>query len=377
MAMVRFIVVALFFDALAPLLPYMAVGNGISVQQFQLLLGACYLVFALSQLASASIIAGLGVYRAIALSSLGMGGVGLVMCLAEEAILFASMFLMLFACNGVGANATRVALRAASSEEGFKRLLAWVTGAVEIKQMAMPLLVAAIAAALGWRWALASLVLPVLLVGGWMQLMPRQWPLAQGDVETSGWINIASRPTFFMPSLIAAAFEIGFSPVSARLPFILSTEIGLDPLLTGLVLSGSSAAVAAGLFISGYLAKHRSSRCLINIGLMLLCIGLSCTVAGTQFGWQFGWYYAVLGMIVMQAALGFIVIPCAADAINTVEADRVRASALFGFLQPVVCGLAVAFAALIPGSGMLVALLMMALSLGLIVLLLACRQSIS
>ncbi|MBB3213817.1 hypothetical protein FHW67_003118 [Herbaspirillum sp. Sphag1AN] len=369
-AMVRFVVVALFFDALAPLLPYMADGNAISVQQFQSLLGACYLVFALSQLASASIIAVLGVYRAIALSSLSMSGVGLVMCLAEDAMVFSSMFLTLFACNGVGANATRVALRTASSEAGFKRLLAWITGAVEIKQMAMPVVVAAITAAFGWRWALAALVLPVLLVGGWMQLMPRQWPAAQANAVTSGWIKIASTRTFLMPTLIAAAFEIGFSPVSARLPFILSTELALSPLMTGLVLSCSSAAVAAGLLISGYLATSRSSRSLINLGLLLLCTGLCCTVAGTQFGW----HYAVSGMIVMQTACGFIVIPCAADAINTVEVDRVRASALFGFVQPVVCGLAVAFAALIPGSGTVVALLMMALSLCLMVLLLAYRQ---
>lgn len=368
--MVRFVVVALFFDALAPLLPYMADGNAISVQQFQTLLGACYLVFALSQLASASIIAVLGVYRAIALSSLSMSGVGLVMCLAEDAMVFSSMFLTLFACNGVGANATRVALRTASSEAGFKRLLAWITGAVEIKQMAMPVVVAAITAAFGWRWALAALVLPVLLVGGWMQLMPRQWPAAQANAVTSGWIKIASTRTFLMPTLIAAAFEIGFSPVSARLPFILSTELALSPLMTGLVLSCSSAAVAAGLLISGYLATSRSSRSLINLGLLLLCTGLCCTVAGTQFGW----HYAVSGMIVMQTACGFIVIPCAADAINTVEVDRVRASALFGFVQPVVCGLAVAFAALIPDSGTVVALLMMALSFCLMVLLLAYRQ---
>jgi len=368
--MVRFIVVALFFDALAPLLPYMAVGHDISVRQFQCLLGACYVIFSLSQLASVSVIAVVGVYRSIALSSLCMSGAGFVICLAGDAVLFASMFVALFVCNGVGANATRVALRAASSETRFKRLLAWVTGAVEIKQMAMPFLVGVITAALGWRWALAALVLPVFVVGFWMQLVHGQWPhVAQSDAQTSGWRNIASKPAFFMPTLIAAAFEIGFSPVSARLPFILSAEAGLDPLMTGLVLSFSSAAVAAGLLISGYLATHRSSRSLIKLGVALMCIGLGCLVAGTQLGTS----YAVLGMIVMQGAFGFIVIPCAADAINTPERDRVRASALFGFLQPVVCGLAVALAACIPGSGVAVAMVMASLSLCLIVLLLACR----
>ena len=343
----RFIVVALFFDALAPLLPTMALDNDISTRQFQFLLGACYVVFALSQLASACI-ATIGAYRAIAASSLLMSIAGFFMALADDALWFSSMFFTLFACNGIGASATRVALRAASTEAGFKRLLAWVTGAVEIKQIAMPLLVGAVAAGFGWRWALVALMLPVFAVALWMQLGYRQWHIVEHPVPTSGWCKIAASPAFFMPTLIAAAFEIGFSPVSAQLPFILSTDAGLDALMTGLLLSCSS-------------------RRLMKLGLLLMCVGLLCMLVGRYAELV----YAITGMIAMQAALGFIVIPCAADAINTRHEDKAQASALFGFLQPVVCGVALALAAMMPASGVLLAIAMTLLSVCLIGLLLA------
>ncbi|WP_167541896.1 MFS transporter [Herbaspirillum rhizosphaerae] len=371
----RFVVVALFFDALAPLLPAMANSNQLSTQQFQLLLGVCYIAFSLSQLASVPIIAMLGVYRPAALSCILLGIAGLTLCAANDAVLFSMAFLAMFAVNGIGANATRVALREANSDQGFKRILAWASGIVEVKQIAMPALVGIVAATFGWRWALVMLVLPVLMIGLWLSLAQRgqRTDTTAKVAQASNWRNIMMTPAFFMPTLSAASFQVSFAPAAARLPFFLSDTTGFDPVSAGLTLSCASGLVAAGMFLSGCLAPRRSSRNLIGIGIMVVFAGLSCMLAGTYFGTP----YAIAGLILVQAAFGFIIIPCSADAIDATPSERVKASALFGFIQPIVGGLAVALAGRIPGTEVFISATMTFTSLCLLVFLLGCHVRMS
>ncbi|MFZ1181423.1 MAG: MFS transporter [Herbaspirillum sp.] len=336
--MTRFVVVALFFDALVPLFPSMVTSYRLTDQQFQMVLGACYFAFAGAQLVSVSVISRLGLYGSVSVSCLGVGIAALCVCLADDAMLFATVLVFMFACNSIGSNATRVALRDASSDHGFKRLTAWLGSAVEIQQIAMPFLAGAMIATLGWRWALMALVAPVMVAGMWIGYAKkgRETALSRHATAASDWRKIASMPAFLRPTLLAVSFELAFMPISVRLPFVLSEEAGLEPFMMGLALSAASVAVAAGLLISGWLAPHRSSRMLVQCGAGMMAAGLACMLMSRSGDLA----YAIVGMVIVQAAFGFIIIPCSADAMDACPSHRARASALFGFIQPVAGGAA-------------------------------------
>lgn len=349
-AVARFMLVALFFDALAPLFPQMAAGYEISPDQFQGIVGAAYIAFALSQLASVKAINLFGLYRTAAISCLYLGIASVLICLLREPIVFALLFVSMFVVNSVGSNATRVALRDATSDDGFRRLFALASGAVEIKQIAMPLLAGAVAAAYGWRPALLTLVTPVVLAGIFIELAARDGsrPNSQPVIESgfSRWAAIVTMPSFLAPTLIASAFQIAFGPLSARLPFVLSEASSLDSLTIGLVLSVASAAVALGFFASAHLSPRMSSTSIVLIGVALMVMGTATMTAGYAFG--FG--TTITGIVVVQSSLGFIMTACSGDALSASDRYRTNASALFGFLQPTAGGASVILAGTLPLS---------------------------
>lgn len=345
-AVTRFVTVALFFDALAPLFPQIAASHSLSDNFFQALLGGCYIAFACSQLASVPVIRVIGLYRTSALSCIFLGLATALIFINENAHLFAAVFISMFAVNSIGSNATRVVLRDATSDDGYKRLLAWASGAVEIMQIAMPLVAGVLVAAFGWRWALVALVAPVVIAGVWIEIVGRgqlgREDRIRSDASTSSegssWKAVLARPAFIIPTLIAASFQVAFSPLSARLPFILSNEAELSPAMVGLVLSLASGVVALGFFVSGYLVAHLSSENLIQVGIALMTAGLAFMSVG--YIWHV--YYTISGIILLQAAFGFIITPCSGDALNTHGQHRPIASAVFGFVQPMAGGFSVA-----------------------------------
>lgn len=370
--MARFVVVALFFDTLVPLFPSMVASYHLTDQQFQMVLGACYFAFAGAQLVSVPVISRLGLYRSVSMSCLGVGIAALCLCLADDAMLFATVFVLMFACNSIGSNATRVALRDASSEHGFKRLTAWLGSVVEIQQIAMPFLAGVMIATLGWRYALMALVAPVMAAGMWIGYARkgRETALSRNDDDASGWKKIASMPAFLIPTLLAVCFELAFMPISVRLPFVLSEEAGLEPFMMGLALSAASVAVAAGLLISGWLAPHRSSRVLVQCGAGMVAAGLACMLVGRSEDL----IYAIVGMVIVQAAFGFIIIPCSADAMDACPSHRTRAAALFGFIQPVAGGAAMLATGAMEALNSSIAMVMTAVSFCLLSLLLVAQR---
>ena len=78
-------------------------------------------------------------------------------------------------------------------------------------------------------------------------------------------------------------------------------------------------------------------------------------------------YYAVAGILLVQGALGFIVVPCSEDALSAFENRRATASALFGFVQSVVGGLSVAVAGGVGASNVGVSAALTIISLCLII----------
>ncbi len=357
-AVARFMLVALFFDALAPLFPQIAASYDISPDQFQSIVGAAYIAFALSQLASVKVINRFGLYGTAAMSCIYLGIASVLICLFREPVVFALLFVSMFIVNSFGSNATRVALREATSDDGFRRLFAWASGAVEIKQIAMPLLAGAVAAAYGWRPALLILVTPVVLAGLFIAFASRDGsrPKSRPVVESgfSRWAAIVTMPSFLAPTLIAAAFQIAFGPLSARLPFVLGEASSLDSLTIGLVLSVASAAVALGFFVSAHLSPRISSTSMVLIGVALMIVGTATMTAGSAVGSG----TTITGIVVVQSSLGFIMTACSGDALSASDRYRTSASALFGFLQPTVGGASVILAGTLPFSnaGTLIAL---------------------
>jgi len=363
-AVARFVVVALFFDSLAPLFPQMAASYGLSSNYFQILLGVSYAAFAAFQLVSVPIINRIGIFRTITLSSIYLGVAAVLLCLSNHILIFAAVLLSMFIGNSVGSNATRVALRAATTDNGFKRLLARATGLVEVKQIAMPFIAGSIAAAFSWRASLLLLVTPVVIAGAWIQCAGKAEtlrPLPQ-TVHLTGWLEILHSRRFLVPTLIAASFQIVFSPLSARLPFLLAHEAGLSSALVGSVLSAASATIAIGLFLSAHLIGRWSSRKIMMLGCTAMFAGLICMLMQHVYGVA----WAVVGAILVQSALGFIVVPCSGDALNSFAENRTQASGLFGFIQPTVSGLCVALTGALNLSNTLAATALTVISLGLI-----------
>lgn len=331
--------VALFFDALAPLLPLMAQSHGLSDAVFQVLLGCSFASFALAQLACVPIISAIGLYRAAGLSCLALGLCAGVVSMAPNGVVFAAAFLAMFLVNSVGSNATRVALRNAAGEMAFKRLLAWASSAVELKQIAMPFITGVIAAAIGWRWTLLAIVAPAVLAGVWIEV-ERAMRSDDRDArlaDRSAWRRLLREPQFLRPTLAAGGFQIAFAPIAARLPFMLADQSDAA-LSVGLVLSLSSAAVAAGLALTGWLAARVSSPSLIKTGMAIMALGGVVAITGSFHGLP----WTITGVIVVQSAFGFVMVTASADALNVEERQRTAAAALFGFVQPVIGGVAVA-----------------------------------
>ncbi|MBB5202657.1 hypothetical protein HNR39_004527 [Glaciimonas immobilis] len=140
---------------------------------------------------------------------------------------------------------------------------------------------------------------------------------------------------------MSASFQIVFSPISARLPFLLSNELKLSPTFTGLYLSIASAAMASGLFLSSRLISSGSSQKTLWLGWTTMCTGLVCMLLQQLFGVA----CIVAGVIFVQSALGFIIVPCTGDTLSSFPfPNRGKASGLFGFVNAIVSGLSVAFA---------------------------------
>lgn len=344
-AVARFAAVALFFDSLAPLFPQMAAQFDLPGNAFQLVLGISYSAFAACQLLAAHIIRKIGLYRTIAWSSMYLGAAVAAVCLAHSTAIFVAALLSMFIGNSFGSNATRLALREATTDTGFKRMFAWASGTVQIKQIAMPCVAVAISAAFDWRVAMFLLVIPVVMAGAWIALAPKPLDRLIADATSPrngqpiGWLAVLRCRAFLIPTLIAAIFQIAFSPLSARLPFLLAHEAGWSPASIGLGLSGASAAIAAGFFLSGHLISRWTSRRILLLGWTLMCVALLCMLLQRIFGVA----GIVAGTFIVQAALGLITVPCSGDALSAFSAaDRIRASSLFGLIQPAVSGLSVA-----------------------------------
>lgn len=316
----------------------MADSMAIAASSFQALLGASFLLFAFGQFLSVPAISCFGLYRTAGISSLYLIVAVFILAATSSSYAFAFVFLSMFVMNSIGSNATRVALRNIAGDEGFRRTYAYATSAVEIVQIAMPLVAGLIAARYGWQTALIALVAPVTMAGVLMIWLPSaEQNIHQTAAFWSDWKIVLTLPSFLKPFAIAAAFQVAIGPLNVQLPFILTDIAGLSTLQAGLALSLSSVAIACGFLVAGWLAARTSSSVMLIMALLLTTAGWACML----ISFTTGVYALVAGILIVQLAYGPIMVPCSGDAMNVPENLRAIASAIFGFTQPVVGGLSV------------------------------------
>lgn len=323
----------------------MAESNGFSSGAFQDIIGVCFVTFAVFQLISVPVISLIGLRRSSSLSCICIGVACILLCMTNATHMFVLIFVSVFAVNSIGSNATRVALRQATSHRRFKRIFAWASGGVQITQMFMPFVTGVLIAFWGWRWAVIVLAIPVVIAGVWIELAGKasspDFATDSGNMKITGWKQLATRPGFIFPVLTVAFFQVAFSPVSAKLPFLLYGEAGLSAEMVGLALSASHVMLALSCFSSGYLVSYWSSIRLAATGVVILAAGLLLMILG-RFG---NIYHAIIGIMLVNAAYGFIVVPFSSDAMSAFGEHRAKASGFLGFMQPVTGGCAVLMAA--------------------------------
>lgn len=339
---VRFATTALFFDALGPLLPQIAASFALDGNAFQVILGASYIAFAVFQLLSVSVIASIGLYRSILVSSLYVWVATVFMGLAGNVWILGAAFISLFAVNSIGSNATRVALRDAASDVRFKRWFAWATAVVQVKQTAMPLVASVIAGLYGgWQWAAVILAAPVAAAGVWAGFADRGRRVVRSRqdqrLSLKACFALLRTPAFFLPVSAAAAFQLAFGPLSGRFPFILAAAFPASPGFAGLMISLSSAVMGVGFGVSGWLASRLTNARLVACGVGVLIPGLAFLTLGALGRIE----AAIAGFLLVDFAYGFIMTPCTAAAMNVPAERRPLASGLFGFIIPLVNGAAV------------------------------------
>ncbi len=337
----RFAVIALFFDALAPILPRMANAYGLEDAQFQIIIGLAFIAFAVMQLGSVYLINYFDIRKVIFSTCLVVFLCAVLIALNSDPLVLLIFFVLMFAVNSVGSNATRVELRNVTEHETFKKIFSNTTGAVQLLQILTPILAGLIIATYGWSWALVAIVSPVGLVGLWLFLLPKNEEAAAGakpkNADLSDVPDLFRMQGFLLPIAIVATFQIALAPVAVRLPFLLSTDMSATSETIGYVVAASHAVHAVSFFLMGYLVGKVEDIKLVFAGfLSLVAAGFLLYYAGSHSP-----LIALAGYFMVLASAGLVVTTCLGAALNIDPHYRALGSSVIGFVQPAVGGLSV------------------------------------
>lgn len=333
----RFAVIALFFDGLGPLLPELSISFGATDRQFQKIIALALIVFAVFQLVSAAVIAHLGLYQSIIASSLALVIATVLLCLLENAWLMIGLFIALFAINSIGASATRIALRDLTSHHQFKKIFSRANALTQVLQIFTPGIAGGLAALYGWRWAILGMVLPIAVVNVWLHMSnPSQlesFNLPRSHLTLANARSLLQIRPVLVALLTHCLFYLCFAYTLNWLPFILAHQMTLPTEIVGSLISLFYAASAAGFMLSGYLAGRLKDKkiCAIGLTLMVTTITLLMLTQGLDPMSQAATLAWLVGILLLELAYGFIVLPNTAIVMNVHPTHRPVASALLGF----------------------------------------------
>lgn len=336
----RFAAIALFFDGMEPLLPEIARSFSLKNHDFQKILGLSFSAFAAMQLLSVYVIGQLGLYRCILFSSLAVSLSALLLCMARETYSLIIIFILMFAVNSIGSNATRIALRNLTSDAEFKRYFSWANAIIQIKQILVPAVEGATAMVYGWRWALFVLVFPVVVVSLWLGSMDKdRMALLNIDQATVKLFAIQKlfkeKKTGLSRTILSlAAFHVCFAYTTAWFAFILANDMAISVGSVGILFSLASGLIALSFLLSASLSARYSDEFILAIGVgSMICASLALFIG---HGWLL-----IVGILLLYFSYGFITVPCTANIMNTELQYRTLASAILGFTPPLAGGLSV------------------------------------
>lgn len=335
----RFAVVALFFDGIGPLFPNIAHAFSLTDYAFQQIIGVSFIVFAIFQLLSVYVIASLGLYRCILWSTSLLVLTVILLSVVRQPYFFAIVFIAMFAVNSIGSNATRIALRNFTSANEFKRYFAWAQMIIQGKQIIMPVIASLIATVYGWHYALLALGLPIVLVSIWLGSVDRKYvaePSGQQLIAPLKDIRALLQTRFFViPISLLISFHAVFAYTTTWFAFVLSHYFDFSITSIGWLLSLASAVMALGFGFAGWLSQYWSNNELLKLSIGLMLLAVSSLLFFTEI------YMWVIGVLSLELAYAFVVLPCTAWVMDMHLDYRVSASAVLGFIAPIAGGLAV------------------------------------
>jgi len=328
-------------DLYLPALPGLARELGGPLGLAQLTLSALILAFGCSQLLIGPLADRFGRRRVLVL------GLGLYAAAAAASALCESMRTLIAwrAVQGVGLAAAVVGARAMVRDlyrpaEGARVMSQALTG-LGVIALASPVLGGIVAAALGWRAALAT---TGLIAAATLALLAARVPetLATPNPQAlqpapllATWARMLRHPVFLAWTLLVTCTYGGLYTYLAGSAFVFIDVLGLSRTGYGLVLAGSSLSYIAGTFwCRRLLARHGLAGAVKRGAFVTLGAGLAL-VASAALGWAHP-----LAVALPQAAFAFghgVHQPCAQAAVaGPFPAHAGTASALSGFTMSLV-----------------------------------------
>lgn len=325
-------------DLYLPALPGLTEGFGAPVSQAQLTLTTLLLAFGVSQLVWGPLSDRFG-RRPVLL--LGLAGY----TLASAGCALAPTMGMLIAWRTVQGAAMGAAVMGARAvvrdlyplETGARVMSKGMTG-LGVIACSAPTLGGLISQTLGWRYALAVLVLfgtgsLVLIALRFEETVPRRNPLALSPrTLVTNWLAILRNPTFLAWSALSTAAYAGLFTFLACSSFIFIKVLGLSGTQFGLVMFSSSFTYLLGTILCRRLLQRFGlRRCVAIAGGLTLAGGTlmgSLALAGLQSTWSI-----MLPHMLFVLAHG-VHQPCAqSGAVGPFPQAAGAASALNGFLS--------------------------------------------
>ncbi len=328
-------------DLYLPALPGLARELGGPLGLAQLTLSALILAFGCSQLLIGPLADRFGRRRVLVL------GLALYAAAAAASALCESMRALIAwrAVQGVGLAAAVVGARAMVRDlyrpaEGARVMSQALTG-LGVIALASPVLGGIVAAALGWRAALAT---TGLIAAATLALLAARVPetLATPNPQAlqpgpllATWARMLRHPVFLAWTLLVTCTYGGLYAYLAGSAFVFIDVLGLSRTGYGLVLAGSSLSYIAGTFwCRRLLARHGLAGAVKRGAFVTLGAGLALGVSAAL-----GWAHP-LAVALPQAAFAFghgVHQPCAQAAVaGPFPAHAGTASALSGFTMSLV-----------------------------------------
>jgi len=202
-----------------------------------------------------------------------------------------------------------------------------------------------VAVHLGWQWVFAILAIIALLNVAFVFwcLPPGHQPdrnvsLLPGPIIRS-FVEVLKEPQFIVFTLAGSFAFSGLLVYVAGSPIIFMEVFHVSPRTFGLIFGGLAVGFIGSSQVNVLLLRAFSSVQIFRAALLVECVGASLFLVGTHFHW-FGLTATLVLLFITLSSLGLAFPNAAALALVPFDRNIGSASAMMGFLQIGVAGLA-------------------------------------